>query len=934
MKHQPSLPANARPARHTLLPLACCLLSALQPFSPSALSQAALSQPAPAPDLLDDDIVEMSTFNVTETRSEGYDSRYTTAGMRTSQELRNIPSSLSVINSTLIADIAALDTAEMSKWFVTGETNPDPAYADRPLFRGIQSNYAMRNGWIWYSGIDSYSIDRVELIRGPNSFLYGEADLGGINNTITRQALFKKSPARVTIYAGSHDLIRAQFDINKMLSRYVAIRADGVYSKNHDWFDFGSKEFYALYVATTIRPTRTTTIRINAEASKSDRYVTTGLFSDGYSYFDNGSRAATSGATAPATYTTGAYYTPYDNTLLFNANAATTTTRPRYTGGANLAIADPGIIPKTTQFRGPDSHSTYKQASISFELEQQLGSRLSFMLSGNIYQRESDDWTTTGKTIYRDINPTLPSGADNPYYNELYTEYYRQHQLGGNIVRDIRASLVYNWNNLKWIKQQFVLNIQQHQDTPGQKDPKLAEFLDPNLWTPGNKDTFNNYQAATPAAMNAMYGAFNNNHLYRRYYLKDGNSPAFTASTAAVPGISAYYPDYGGSNAQTSINGAILHRRFYTPSHGIGAAGSYFGGLLTSLVGYRKDKFHMSNIYGIPEVYSDPNSWNIRPYADGSGHTHTDYEQISRNAGATLHLFKDRLTLVYNYAQSTRMSLGDGRDGLLYGTKQGLPTGEGTEMGLRYRTLRDTVQLAIVYYDNYQPNDRVTLSMSQDLLNKLNSVYTDLVNPSFDARGDTQKRTTKGWEGELTASITRNWRVTANFATNKMVTEDRVPQLKHICTLVSNDPSFAGSGDPAMQSVVTDLQNLLATFPEGAPVGGYTKYRANVFTRYDFRSGALKGIFLSGGANWRDKTYRGTVNTRYNDLSSNTDVWAPSYTTVSVAFGYRTRIFNRNTSIQVNIDNLLGEEYYRSASASSGTWGDPRTFKLIIWTEF
>jgi outer membrane receptor protein involved in Fe transport len=109
--------------------------------------------------------------------------------MRTVQELKNLANSISIINAQLIEDTASITIDEMMRWSISGEDNPEPnAQVDsRVVLRGIPNAYAMRNGWIWYSPMDSYSTERVELLRGPNAFLYGEAD--GLHRHVPRTAL-------------------------------------------------------------------------------------------------------------------------------------------------------------------------------------------------------------------------------------------------------------------------------------------------------------------------------------------------------------------------------------------------------------------------------------------------------------------------------------------------------------------------------------------------------------------------------------------------------------------------------------------------------------------------------------------------------------------------------------------------------------------------
>jgi hypothetical protein len=189
--HRPALSSTVKTRPVLVLPSPAALAFALGLVSTTLLH--AQTAPAPAPTArpaapaaassatqpAKDDAVQLSTFTVTEEKDIGYESMQTTSGMRTVQELKNVANSISIMNSQLMEDLAVVDIGEMSKWFVTGEESPDPAQPNQLIFRGIRNSFAVRNGWIWYSPMDAFATERVELLRGPNAFLYGEADLGG-----------------------------------------------------------------------------------------------------------------------------------------------------------------------------------------------------------------------------------------------------------------------------------------------------------------------------------------------------------------------------------------------------------------------------------------------------------------------------------------------------------------------------------------------------------------------------------------------------------------------------------------------------------------------------------------------------------------------------------------------------------------------------------
>ena len=126
------------------------------------------------------------------------------------------------------------------------------------------------------------------------------------------------------------------------------------------------------------------------------------------------------------------------------------------------------------------------------------------------------------------------------------------------------------------------------------------------------------------------------------------------------------------------------------------------------------------------------------------------------------------------------------------------------------------------------------------------------------------------------------------------------------------------------------LNDLIATVPEGVPNPGFTKARGNIVSRYGFSQGLLKGFAIGGGANWRLRTYRGAVNLSGATGAASTNLYSPAYTLYNAFFSYNQKIYNRNTTFQLNIDNLFDKDYYRSAAAGSASWGDPRSFRLTV----
>ena len=478
-------------------------------------------------------------------------------------------------------------------------------------------------------------------------------------------------------------------------------------------------------------------------------------------------------------------------------------------------------------------------------------------------------------------------------------------------MRDIRFSAVYDLN-FKWMKQQFIANVQQHQDTPGQKKAKFAEYLDPT--NPNWVGTLN--PAITQAAFVANRTAFTNNRFTRRYYLRDGLDSSRTADLGPVPGVSAYYPDLSNAVAAT---GQFIDRRFYTPSWGVGASGSYFKDHLFTMIGYRQDKFNMKTTRGMVRAQKE---WEV-DYLDAfntPAQQFVRYKVDGANYGGVLR-FNDMFAIGYNYAQSFRISVGQGNATFNAGELSSIPVGEGRDISARFTLLQGKLELNYVNYNNFTPNARfavpgVTAAFRDEMATNFGSGF------DVTATGDYQTTRTKGNEVAAIANLTRNWRLSASYSDNDVANVDRVPILKE----------FQAEGK-ALNKPTPLLNDLISTVPEGVPNGGFTKARGNLVSRYAFSQGTLKGFAIGGGANWRLRTYRGAVNLTGAAGAVSTNLYSPAYTLYNTFFSYNRKVLNRNTTFQLNVDNLFDQDYYRSAAIGSASWGDPRSYRLTVSTD-
>ena len=889
-------------------------------LDPSELAEMQADQAQSASAAGKEDALVLSVFTVNDDKDIGYESMHTTSGMRTVQELKNLANSISIMNAQLIEDTASITIDEIMRWSVSGEDNPEPnAQVDsRVVLRGIGNAYAMRNGWIWYSPMDSYSTEKVEVLRGPNAFLYGEADVGGANNQMTKRGLFTRDVNRFKAMFGSDNLVRGELDFNRRLIKdKLAVRLSTVKSHNDSWIDNVKRDFWGVYAAATYRPARNTLVTVMAEHAESYTVASQGLFVDAFSRTAPNAAGTGFTATANAAAAQGFVYVPATG-LFYRALAPTGQPARLLSTGPATAVVDDSILPRTFHSAGPNNTYENLYQSVTVEAEHHMfDNKLHLALSGNFYNRNIDYRSVgAGRNVYRDLNRTLPDGRVNPYFNELYTEYFRTRREHGNIVKDVRLSGVYDWQPFTWMKQQFIANVQQHQDNPYHRKPAWGEYVDEA--NPAFTGTIN--REITQAAFSANRTTFTNNRFFRRYYFnRDGTRGS--EDLGPVPGVSAWYPDLSNG---VGAAGHQIYRRFYTPSWGVGASGTWFKNHLFTHVGFRQDKFKMKTRFSTVRPLKD--QWVIDeiPGLFPANQTFVLAKVDGANYGGVFRL-NDAFAIGYNYAQSFRISTGEGADTHRVGEKQGVPVGEGTDISARLSLFPDSngrhrIELNAVRYHNFRPNERFNPNPNVQIENEVVAIFPDTFNPIGQ---DFQTVTTEGYELELMANLTRNWRLTFNVATNKVVTEDRAKILKEF--------QAAAKG---MNQPTPLLDEFLLTWPEGVPNAGYTKVRGNIFTRYSFTRGPLRGAYIGGGVNYREPTYRGAGDHDSNTATPVVAMWSPAYSLYSFLAGYSTRIYNRPANFALNISNVFDKEYYRSGGVASGSWGDPRSFRLSMSTDF
>ncbi len=171
------------------------------------------------------------------------------------------PASVEVIDGETIrmrGDVELIDAITRAVGFSdnAGPGNGGSAVAARG-FSGHGSVMQLYDGTRLYVGsgsltfpFDPWSVDRIEVLHGPASVLYGEGAIGGAVNIVPKKPS-REAAYQARIALGSDDIRRAAFGATGPLSERVAYRFDISHNHSNGWVDNGDSE--SLTVAGSLR---------------------------------------------------------------------------------------------------------------------------------------------------------------------------------------------------------------------------------------------------------------------------------------------------------------------------------------------------------------------------------------------------------------------------------------------------------------------------------------------------------------------------------------------------------------------------------------------------------------------------------------------------------------------------------------------------------
>jgi catecholate siderophore receptor len=239
---------------------------------------------------IEDEPLVLSPFVVQSERDIGYRATSTLAGSRLNTPLSDIGASVSVLTKDLIEDLGATSVNDLLIYTgnteasgINGNFSGAVNYADQQTIgfgdrsapqdatrtRGMSGPTRTRNYFIGSIPNDSYNVDSVTVVRGPNSVLFGAGSPSGVVETSLLKADVNRNRSKLEFRYGNNDAQRAVVEHNQVLlkgklaARIALLRDREKYNQKPAFEDKDR-----AYGTVTYAPFRSTLLRVSGEVGK------------------------------------------------------------------------------------------------------------------------------------------------------------------------------------------------------------------------------------------------------------------------------------------------------------------------------------------------------------------------------------------------------------------------------------------------------------------------------------------------------------------------------------------------------------------------------------------------------------------------------------------------------------------------------------------
>ncbi len=204
--------------------------------------------------------------------------RRTISATKTDTPLIETPRSVSVVTRAEMDERAVTDMIQAARYasgVTTGAFGYDPRF-DQIYIRGIETTTTgdfrdgLRQPIMNYGSFvtEVYTLDRIEVLKGPVSVMYGAASAAGIVNRISKLPL-EEAHHEVELQYGTFGRKQAAFDFGGPINDEITYRVVGLARAGEGSYDIADDR-YLLQPSATWKPNEDTTFTVYGLAQKSE----------------------------------------------------------------------------------------------------------------------------------------------------------------------------------------------------------------------------------------------------------------------------------------------------------------------------------------------------------------------------------------------------------------------------------------------------------------------------------------------------------------------------------------------------------------------------------------------------------------------------------------------------------------------------------------
>jgi iron complex outermembrane recepter protein len=189
-------------------------------------------------------------------QQQGYRVPTASTATKTDTPLRDIPQSIQIVPRQVIEDQGVTRVSDIVRNVsgVSSTTGPS-GVGEEFTIRGFGSNGSFSNAVEFRNGFraldlgsfNSSNIERVEVLKGPASVLYGQIEPGGLINFVTKQPLDRPYYS-IESEIGSFSFYRPSLDISGALTddKKLLYRLNASYESSGSFVDFVNRKIFQI----------------------------------------------------------------------------------------------------------------------------------------------------------------------------------------------------------------------------------------------------------------------------------------------------------------------------------------------------------------------------------------------------------------------------------------------------------------------------------------------------------------------------------------------------------------------------------------------------------------------------------------------------------------------------------------------------------------